>query len=162
MEPIGQYLEVSEYPALFAYMGIAYGGNGNTNFRLPDLRGRTPVAQGIGTGLNPVSMGQYRGLETVTITTENMPPHSHDFYVRTSEGSEQADTDEWLANPVGQAGLSKVSSDAYVPENDTGAVVILNSATVGQTGGGQAMINYPPQIGVRYCLATQGLFPPRP
>lgn len=77
MEARGQLLAINQYQALYSLMGTTYGGNGQTSFGVPDLRGRTPVGLGTGAGLSPVTQGQQRGWERQTMTVAQMPTHNH-------------------------------------------------------------------------------------
>ena len=73
----GQLLPISQYPALYNLIGTTYGGDGDTTFALPDLRGRTPIHQGAGEGLTPRELGQTLGAETVVLSAQELPAHSH-------------------------------------------------------------------------------------
>ncbi|MCU7836240.1 MAG: tail fiber protein [gamma proteobacterium symbiont of Taylorina sp.] len=73
----GQYLEISQFNALFAYMGTTYGGDGRTTFKVPDLRGRSAVSYGSGIGLTPIVVGQYYGTEVQQMNLSNLPAHTH-------------------------------------------------------------------------------------
>src|SRR5579872_2904742 len=73
----GQLLSISQWTALFSILGTTYGGNGTTNFALPDLRGRVPIHPGQGPGLSPYTLGQTGGVETVSLSINNLPAHSH-------------------------------------------------------------------------------------
>src|SRR5579872_6318106 len=82
----GQILSISQNAALFSILGTTYGGNGTTTFALPDLRGRAPIGEGNGPGLNPVSLGQASGSNSVSILSNNMPIHNHLIGVSTAGG----------------------------------------------------------------------------
>src|SRR5499426_4244130 len=73
----GQILSIAQHTALFSLLGTTYGGNGQTTFRLPDLRGRVPVHQGQGPGLSPYTLGEVTGTENVTLITTQIPAHNH-------------------------------------------------------------------------------------
>ena len=73
----GQLLTIASYTALFSLLGTTFGGNGRTNFRLPDLRGRSPVHPGTGPGLSPINWGEMGGSEDTTLTVQNLASHSH-------------------------------------------------------------------------------------
>lgn len=83
----GSLLSISENQVLFALLGTTYGGNGQTNFALPDLRGRMPIGQGNGPSLTPRSLGQPGGAETVTLTQANLPVHNHPILVSQNAAS---------------------------------------------------------------------------
>lgn len=173
----GAIIAVSSNPALFSLLGTNYGGNGTSTFGLPDLRGRSAIGLGTGPGLTPVLQGQQRGVETVTQTLLQMPIHTH---AATSSGGSVAvtlsakqvagvntpDADYML----GAGGAGPASANIYVAPGTAGSTVNLGGVTVtenpgtivvGNTGGSQPMTNLPPQLAVNYCIAVQGLFPPR-
>src|SRR5215213_7415071 len=80
----GQLLPISENDALFNLIGTTYGGDGESTFALPDLRGRTPVHTGTGPGLSPYTMGEGGGVESVTLTTQQIPTHNHQWMASTA------------------------------------------------------------------------------
>lgn len=187
VQPIGQQLNINEYPALYAVIGTTYGGNASSYFNLPDLRGRSPVGTGQGTYLQNVTLGQKRGSDTpITLTQAQMPSHTHtatynptgggatvtvNVPVSSNTGTSQVTPDAThsylAASPNGVQGsaaiwsstMNKTTSIQGVTGSITGAV---GTVSVGVTGGGSSFTTLPPQIGVTYCIATQGLYPPRP
>jgi microcystin-dependent protein len=141
----GALLPIAGYQALFSIIGITYGGNGQTNFALPDLRGRRPahIGQRDGVGYSP---GQAGGAETHTLTAQELPAHTHT--VRAGDAG-------------GVAGLSgAVWAPAPGGYGEPGAAV-LASGTVTPTGGGQPHDNLPPFLTVNFVIATEGIFPAR-
>lgn len=178
VEAQGQMLAISSYTALYSLLGDVYGGDGRTTFGIPDLRGRTPVGQGYGSGLTPVNPGAIRGYERVTLSSSQLPPHHHTATFTPSASSTatvKASTNE-ATKPVAAAGDYIASNkpmggvNKFVPASGIGTTVDLGGVsgggsggdvTVNNTGGGQSLVNLPPQLGMRYCLATVGLFPPR-
>lgn len=161
----GRTLAISQYPALFSLVGTFYGGNGTSNFALPDLRGRVPVGVGTGTGLSPVNIGQQRGSETTTLQQANLPASgalSISVAVGTAPGS--------ATSPAGgntQLGASAAAGPqtATIWSAPGGATVALSGVTAsgGLSGGaGTAFTNLPPELGVTYCIAVEGIFPARP
>ncbi len=158
LEAAGQMLNIAQNSALFSLLGTTYGGNGQTTFALPDLRGRSPIGQGQGTGLSSISLGQVGGVETVTLTTANMPAHSHTAELR-GENSVLADK----ANP-NNATLALASAQIYSKTNPPNANVTLaaGSVFIQNAGGDQPFANRSPYLGMMYCIATQGIFPSRP
>jgi microcystin-dependent protein len=156
-EANGQLMSISQYSALYALMGTTYGGDGRSSFALPDLRGRSGIGLGQGPGLSPVTQGQTRGSETTTLTIANMPSHSHPASAVNADGASLATADTWPANPKSiERGATALN--AYAP---SGATVTLNSGVVGATGGNTPFNSVPPQLGMRYCVAIEGIFPPR-
>lgn len=131
----GQLLNIASNTALFSLLGTTYGGDGESTFGLPDLRGRLPMHQGNGGGLSPRSTGQRGGFETVTLTQNQMPNHSH--------GVPEVQVRGTGTQLVGVAGGGTQSAT-----ENTSAV-----------GGGQAHENMPPFLVINYCIALVGVFP---
>lgn len=141
----GQVLSIAQNTALFSLLGTTYGGNGQTTFNLPDLRGRTPIGMGPS---NPI--GQFGGTETVTLTTNQMPAHAHGFNGTTANGTSRNPTN-------GLLGTTAVNLYAH---NDVGQVP-LAAQTVAAAGGGQPHENMQPYLAINYCIALAGIFPSR-
>ncbi|WP_228254837.1 phage tail protein [Aquirhabdus parva] len=174
LETSGQLLPISQNQALFALLGTNYGGNGQTTFALPDLRGRVIVGEGQGPGLDQVFVGETLGSPTTTLTVSQLPSHSHTFTpsstalqvnVNVSTAAGTSSTPSNSANYLGA-----VNATAGAPKLYTGthsSVVALGGATatgltngaVGATGGSQPIPIQPPSLGLIYCIATQGIFP---
>src|SRR5208283_4419189 len=93
----GQLLPISQNVALFDLIGTYYGGDGRSNFALPDLRGRVPIGQGQGSGLSSRAIGSQQGVETVTLTATQSPPHSHAFPAFASAATTNAPSGALLA-----------------------------------------------------------------
>ena len=145
----GQLLPISQNTALFALLGTTYGGNGTTNFALPDLRGRMLTGQGQGPGLPYVDLGQQGGTSTSTLTLANLPPHTHPINASNYIGTTSIPTNNVLAN---------------TSDNDKEYTNTTNTAMTptGSAGGGQPINNMQPYTGMNYIIALQGIFPPRP
>ena len=147
----GQELYISEYTALFVVIGTAYGGDGVTTFRLPDLRGRVPVCMGSGPGLTPRSAGQAGGSETLTLVAAELPIHQHALRATTAAAT--------TTDPAGN--LPAVSPvEVYGPSGGTVAMSFQGISTA--DGGGQPHDNVQPFLAVNYIIAWDGLFPSRP
>ena len=104
-----------------------------------------------------MKQGQVRGVETTRLTIANMPSHSHPASVVNADGASLAAANTWPANPK-TSDRGTPSINAYAP---SGTTVTLNGGVVGSTGGDAPFNNIPPQLGMRYCIAVEGLFPPR-
>ncbi|MCE3001454.1 MAG: tail fiber protein [Xanthomonadaceae bacterium] len=144
----GQLLPISQNTALFSLLGTTFGGNGQTTFALPDLRGRAPMFDGQGPGLPPRVLGERGGTESVTLTVAEMPPHSHPVAVSTAVADR--------ANPVGTRFGSTVDP-VYTAANPG-----LAAAAQGTAGGSQPHENMQPSLVLNFIIALQGIFPPRP
>src|SRR6478672_6336150 len=94
----GQLLAIAQNQALFSILGTTYGGNGQTTFALPDLRGRAPIGQGQGPGLTPITLGEQAGTESVTVLSSQMPAHNHTLNCDTNAASVGVPTGNLLAD----------------------------------------------------------------
>jgi microcystin-dependent protein len=141
----GQLLAISSNTALFSLLGTTYGGDGRTTFALPDLRGRFAMHPGNGPGLSSRRLGDKSGAETHTITTNQMPSHSHTMNLASSTEGDQT-------SPVGNS-LGVTDDRNYVSGAGTGST--------GTTGGGNSINHVPPFTTVNYIIALQGVFPSR-
>ena len=148
----GQVMLISQNTALFSLLGTQYGGNGQTTFALPDLRGRAPIGAGQGPGLSDRVIGEMGGAETVTLTQAEMPAHSHSA----GATSQAANT----VSPAGALPARKLRTELY--RTGSSADVTMAPDAIGVTGGGQAHENMPPYVAMTWCIALQGIFPPRP
>jgi microcystin-dependent protein len=147
----GQLLPIAQNQALFSLLGTTYGGNGQTTFALPDLRGRTPLHWGNGPGLPSVSLGQVGGEENHTLSISETPAHIHSI-----NGSSNAPS---ATSPTG-AYLSTFATDnVYTPgASGNGA---MNPSAVANAGASQPHNNLQPYSVVNFCIALQGIFPSR-
>lgn len=151
----GQLLPISQNTALFSLLGTMYGGNGQTTFALPDLRGRVPIHTGQGSGLNNYTQGEFGGAERATLTIQNMPAHNHEPRINVSR------IDATLRNPI-DAYVARAADNAYEQETVPTGHLMAPDAIVSETvGGNQSFSIVQPYLVVRYCIATQGVFPSR-
>lgn len=146
----GQLLSISQNAALFSILGTTYGGNGTSNFSLPDMRSRIPVGAGQGLGLSNYTLGEQTGTENVTLTLGNLPAHNHLAGCNTGTGNSYSAAN---AVPAVDAGGNNLYTS---PSNST-----MNSAALTQTGGSQPHSNLQPYLAVNYCIAMSGVFPTR-
>ena len=154
----GSLLQISSNRALFAILGITYGGDGRTTFALPDLRGRAIVNAGPGPGLTPYSLGAKAGVEGVALNLGQMPAHVHganiDFNINTAVGTSKEARKNFLSASV-QLQFAE----------EAGSSTMANSMIAGtgaSAGGGQFHDNRQPYLALSYIIALTGLFPPRP
>lgn len=145
----GQILPINQNQSLYSLLGTTYGGDGRTSFALPDLRGRAPIHVGSVNGGQNHVQGQRSGEETHTLSTAEMPAHSHSVFAKSDEGEEN--------NPENQF-LGTAQSNHYAPAANLGN---MHSGTITNAGGGQAHDNMQPYTTLSFCIALQGLFPSR-
>lgn len=150
----GQILPIAQNTALFSILGTTYGGNGQTTFALPDLRGRAPVGVGQGPGLSNVNLGQVSGTETVTLLTSNLPPHNH--LINCDNTGSSAPQPSGLL--PGYAGDRSTSMNVY---SGAAANAQMNPQMVGLTGNGIPVSIRDPYLGINYIIALEGIFPSR-
>jgi microcystin-dependent protein len=139
----GQLLPINQNQALFALLGTTYGGDGRTNFALPDLRGRTPIHAG-----NGLTQGQNGGEQSHTLTSAELPAHAH-----VAQGTAvKADSALPGRNYLGAAENVYAGASKLTP---------LHPTSISDVGGGQAHENMQPHLTLSFCIALQGDFPPR-
>jgi len=155
----GAYLEIGQFAALFSLMGTTFGGDGRSNFRLPDMRNRTPMHAGSGTGLTPRRLGEYGGHTTVALTVLNIPSHNHAVMANNAQGDKTEPGNMFLAGTK-QAGPAPMRQFLY--RSPDGSYNFLNPNSVGNTGSGQPHYNQQPFIGINFIICVDGLYPPRP
>ena len=151
----GQLLSIAQNSALFAIPGTTYGGDGQTNFALPDLRGRVPLHAGAGPGLSPRGLGGKAGSETHVLSTAQLPAHAHDLVASDALASSTA--------PGGRALAVKSRTNLHAdPATLAADGVAMSPESVGPTGGGQAVDHMPPWLGLHFIVCLQGIFPSLP
>lgn len=154
----GAVMQISQNQALFALLGFSYGGDNKTNFKLPDLRGRVPLAQGIKDSFS-YKIGAAGGAETVTLTNATMPAHNHTIQATTAPGNKTAIVNNYFATTNPAVATDTAAHPVYgVPTN---GFIPLNNAIIGVTGGNAAHENRQPYTVVNFCIATVGIFPSR-
>lgn len=140
----GQLLPINQNQALFALLGTFYGGNGQTTFALPDLRGRVPFHIG-----NVFLQGEKGGTENHALTIPEMPAHSHAAIASSNTANQQSPSGNMWANGAAAPPYKSTSNAA------------MSSAAIGNTGGNQPHENRMPYLVMNYCIALQGFFPSR-
>lgn len=146
----GQILPIAQNTALFSLLGTTFGGNGQTTFALPDLRGRAALSSGQGPGLSSYDLGQVGGTESETLTINQMPQHNH-LVTANTEGSNSN-------SPNGAVPGDTSVGNIYA--------TVLGSATMNvgmitNTGGSQPFALLSPYLVLNYCIALEGIFPSR-
>lgn len=153
----GQILAIQSNTALFSIIGTAYGGNGTTNFQLPNLQGQVVAGVGQGPGLSPWSWGEQQGEDGVTLLTTEIPAHNHLITAMNNPGSASTPAaDTYLAKDVrGGAGVINYMLAPGVTNT------VMAPQTIGVTGGNTAHENRQPFLALNYCIALYGIYPPR-
>lgn len=144
----GQLLPINQNQSLYSLLGTTYGGDGRTDFALPDLRSRTPIHRS-----DSHRLGQKGGAETVTLTAAEMPAHTH--------AAKASSTDADNSTPVDDVLAAVVAPDLAYRDPEAATQTALRSGTVTNAGGGQSHDNMQPYQTLSFCIALQGLFPSR-
>lgn len=148
----GQLMPLSQNTALFSLLGTTYGGNGKSNFALPDLQGRAPMHPGQGPGLSLHDLGESAGSETVTLLESEIPAHSHSLMAQAAP----ADTNTPGGHSLGRV----VGATPYQPPAGAPLVAMAPQA-LAPAGGDAPHNNLQPFLTFYFCIALQGVFPPR-
>jgi microcystin-dependent protein len=148
----GQLIPISQNTALFSLLGTTYGGNGKSTFALPNMTNNACMHPGQGKGLSLHDLGEQSGTPAVTLTQAEMPVHQHGLMAQNFNGS----TNVITANDISRtaAGLN-----AFAPAG--GAMAAMAGQAIGVAGGNGPHNNMMPFLGVNFCIAMQGIFPPR-
>lgn len=149
----GQLLPISQNTALFSLLGTVYGGNGQSNFALPNLQGAVPIAAGQGPGLSLYGLGEAGGSAAITLLESEMPSHPHTITAATTPLGT-------VAVPSTTVSYARASSGN--PYGTTGTATTMATATLAPSGGGLPHDNLQPYCVLNYCIALQGIFPARP
>jgi microcystin-dependent protein len=163
----GQLLPISQNTALFSLLGTMYGGNGISNFALPNLQGCVAMGFGQGPGLTFRSQGDVVGLEAVTLSVAELPAHSHAIDIsaltataRCKNGAGNQSAPAGNVPAIEAAGLTATYSDA-APNASMHSLPATASLIAAPAGGSQPHDNRQPYLALNYCIALQGVFPPR-
>lgn len=148
----GQSLAIADYQLLFSLIGTTYGGNGLTDFNLPNLQGRTPLHYGTGRGMESIGLGQTPGVETNEMTLATMASHSHTAGASTSAPNQTSPENHAIGSFT--AGPSRYAADTPDAPMEAGTVTTTSA-------GGASFTNIAPVQAIRYCIALEGLYPPR-
>jgi len=139
----GQLLPISENETLFQLIGTTYGGDGQSTFALPDLRGRIPVHQG-----NGFILAENGGAEEITLTVQQIPAHSHPLLASSEQG-----------NQVNTANDLTSNSQGAMPYIEDVATVNMNALAISPVGGSQPHTNFQPYLCVNFIISLFGIFP---
>jgi microcystin-dependent protein len=145
----GQLMAISQNDALYALIGTTYGGDGVTTFGLPDLRGRAPIHQGTRLGVT-FQMGQLSGVESVTLTTQQMPQHTHQAMAATGADSVSPSGKVWSTDPG-----ANIADWATAPSSSA----FMAPTTISTVGQNLPHENMQPFLAISYIIALEGIFP---
>jgi len=143
----GSLLAISQYEALFTLIGTTYGGDGQNTFGLPDLRSRIPIHQGQGSGLSNYVIGQVAGTETVTLTAQQMPAHTHGVLSNSGTGTSSDPTNNFL-------GAQSDLLEYFAAPNAT-----MKANAMSNSPGGSSHDNIMPYQALNYVIALEGIYP---
>jgi microcystin-dependent protein len=149
----GQLMPISQNTALFSLLGTTYGGDGKSTFALPNLDGNAPMHPGQGPGLSLHDLGETGGSETVTLLQSEIPSHSHNVLAQNAPGNR--------TNPSGNSFARLASGNVYIAGSPVPTLTQLSAQTVNVAGGDQPHNNMQPYLTFFFCIALQGVFPPR-
>ena len=150
----GQILPLSQNTALFSLLGTTYGGDGKSNFALPNLQGSAPMHPGQGPGLSLHDLGETGGSATVSLLESEIPSHSHTLQA----SPRTADLDN--PSPTNALGRS-APQQLYLQSATTPQLVAMSDSTIAPAGGDQPHNNLMPYLTLNFCIALQGVYPPR-
>jgi microcystin-dependent protein len=167
----GTILSIAQNTALFSLLGTTYGGNGQTTFALPDLRGRSVVHPGTGPGLSNISYGEVGGVESMTLTQSNLPMHTHALVagqvnvatvVNALSGGNLTNESDNGNNSFATGGsVPTIYSEPGGTANAVGGVTSTISGTTSVSGGSQPFSLRNPYLGIYMSICTEGIFPSR-
>lgn len=149
-------MAISQYTAVFSLLGTTYGGNGQTTFGLPDLRGRAPIHSGQGPGLSNYAHGQSGGAEKVTLMTAQIPAHNHTLSVNNGNGN--------LHNPIANSSIAAtvdVNGDNAQGFSASAPNTVLNASSISGGGNNLPHDNLPPYLVLSYIICLEGIYPSR-
>ena len=166
----GQILSIVQNTALFSLLGTTYGGNGQTTFALPDLRGRVPVSSGQGPGLSSYDLGEVGGVENTTLLTTQMPIHTHVATVGTLAATLNGTAASANTRSPANAALAAEASGVTATYNNaagpnvqmaSNSVAVAGAPAIQTAGGSQPFSVLQPYLTMNYCIALEGIFPSR-
>jgi microcystin-dependent protein len=154
----GQILSIAQNAAIFSLLGTNFGGDGRTNFGLPNLQGMMPLGFGQGPGLSPYQVGETGGETSVALNANQLPQHSHALNAMAVTATTNSPSGNLLAEGHGSAGRGAFSIDTYAGSGNT---TQLSPNQLPPSGGSQPHNNLQPYLVLNFCIALVGIFPSR-
>ncbi|PWT93995.1 MAG: phage tail protein [Blastocatellia bacterium] len=151
----GQLMPISQNTALFSLLGTTYGGDGKSTFALPDMQGNAPMQPGQGQGLSLRDLGEQSGVESISLLISETPFHTHSLR---AHNADQADAQ----NPSATTVLAQSANGFAYQSNTSQNLTTLNPQALSPAGGSLPHNNMQPYLTLNFCIALQGIFPPRP
>ena len=148
----GQVIPIAQYTALFSLLGTTFGGDGRTDFRLPDLRGRSATHVGSGPGLDTILWGQKGGHFEHTLSINHLPSHNHNVNIGGAVGTTAEGSNNYIA-------FNTSADTVFTPAGPNAQT--LNAGTISHSGGGQPINTRNPYLGIYHCISMVGIFPSR-
>ncbi|AZA53262.1 phage tail protein [Chryseobacterium sp. G0201] len=156
----GAILSIAQNQALYSLLGTTYGGNGTTNFALPNLNGRAPIGSGIANTGKSVNLGEVGGAPTTTLLNSNLPTFISQLKISKSNATTASPSS---ASSIAVSGTTVGRDFTAVPSFvDTAPDTVINAASVTFTGANVPIENMPPYLGMNYIICVEGIFPSRP
>lgn len=153
----GQILPISENDVLFNLIGTTYGGDGQSTFALPNLQSRIPIHQGQGSGLSNYVIGQASGTEAVTLTTNQIPQHTHVPLANSNPGTNSVASSATILSTENSTAQGGGNAFTYVPAGNPQAQ--MSNASIALTGGNLSHENVQPILAINYCISLFGIYP---
>jgi microcystin-dependent protein len=151
----GQILPLSQNTALFSLLGTTYGGDGKSNFALPNLQGSAPMHPGQGPGLTLLhDLGEAGGSDTVSLLESEMPSHTHTMQAYAGRGTN-------VKTPTSAVVLAESQGNVVYDASTTPPLTAMSANMLGPAGGGQPHNNLMPYLTLNFCIALQGVYPAR-
>jgi microcystin-dependent protein len=159
----GQMLQIVDHETLFQLIGTTYGGDGQETFALPDLRGRVAIGQGTGPGLSARVLGEFGGSESVTVTANQLTPHTHvmtkgTLAIRANSGTANRRNPAQAIPAHEAAGVTMTYTDA-APNTTMAPSALAGAPQIGMAGGAQPTTVVQPVLGLTFIIALSGIFP---
>ncbi|KAF1009724.1 MAG: hypothetical protein GAK28_00368 [Luteibacter sp.] len=148
----GSLKSIAQYQTLYTLIGTTYGGDGVNTFGVPDLRGQVPIHQGTGNGLSPHPLGSTGGTENVTLTSGQIPQHSHTLNALTGASTSQSPGAGFMPATIG-------NDDTFYVDVAGATAISMNTHCVDSVGGNQPHANLMPTLTANFCICAQGIFP---